>query len=68
VITYKGTVLSRLPNGLMQVRIDIYDDGELISTVSVPASDNYRLSSVNQDIGGSGLPIRQTSDDEWAIG
>lgn len=68
MITYKGTVLSRLPNGMMQVKIDIYDDNVLISTVTVPASDNYRISSVNQDIGDGGLPIRQTSNKDWAIG
>ncbi len=68
MITYKGTVLSRLPNGMVQLRLDIYDDGELIAGVVVPASDKYKISSINQEVGEGGLPVRQTSNDEWAIG
>lgn len=68
MITYKGTVLSRLPNGMVQLRIDIYEDGDMIASVTVPASDKYKISSVNQTVGEGGLPVRQTSDDEWVIG
>lgn len=68
MITYRGTVLSRLPNGMMQISIYIYEYGILKKNMIVAAADVYKISSVNQSIGEGGLPVRQTSNDGWVIG
>lgn len=68
MITYKGTVLSRLPNGMMQLSINIYEDGKLKKNVVVAATDKYKISYIYQTVGEGGLPVRQTSSDKWVIG
>ena len=68
MITYRGTVLSRLPNGMIQISVNVYEYGRFVKNVVVQASDNYKISSVNQVIGEGGLPVRQTSSDNWVIG
>lgn len=68
MITYKGTVLSRLPNGMVQISVNIYEDGRLKKNLVTQATDIYKISSINQIVGEGGLPVRQTSNDNWVIG